>query len=202
MSTAVIPIREQTRAVVRALLAQTAMEQFAAHGYAETTVDDVAAAAGVSRRTLFNYFGSKEELALSGLAEQGTAIAERLAERPVEEDLWLSIRASMSVLDEIETTAQRRLELVTLLFNNESLRAAHAEKQAGWQTLLAPLIEARLPDSEHRHLEARAIAATAITCLETASEEWARLRGQVDLFDLYDVAIEAVRAPCVRSRTQ
>lgn len=97
------------------------------------------------------------------------------------------------MLEEIETTAERRLEVVTFLFGNQSLRPGHAEKQARWQDLLAPLIEPRLPDSEHRALEARSIAAAAITCLQAALEEWARLGGRVDLFDLYDLAMRAVR---------
>src|SRR2546423_9934137 len=45
------PLREQTRSVVRSLLARTAIELFAAQGYDKTTLDEVAAAAGVSRRT-------------------------------------------------------------------------------------------------------------------------------------------------------
>jgi len=187
------PIREQTRAVVRSLLAQTALELFAAKGYDDTTVEEVAAAAGVSRRTLFNYFRNKEDLALSGLSEQGELIAERLAERPADEDLWASLRASFQVLEEIEGTSEGRLEIVTLLFGNESLRAGHAEKQARWQDLLAPLIEPRLPDSARRSFEARAIAAAAITCLQAAYEEWVRLRGQAEVFDLYDTAVQAVR---------
>ena len=65
------PLREQTRSVVRSLLARTAIELFAAKGYDDTTLEEVAAAAGVSRRTLFNYFRNKEDLALSGLSEQG-----------------------------------------------------------------------------------------------------------------------------------
>ncbi|MBT2538701.1 TetR/AcrR family transcriptional regulator [Arthrobacter sp. ISL-69] len=64
--TEVDPIREQTRAVVCSLLARTALELFAAKGYDDTTVDEFAAAAGVSRRTLFNYFRTKDDLALSG----------------------------------------------------------------------------------------------------------------------------------------
>ena len=186
-------LREQTRSVVRSLLARTAAELFAANGYDDTTLDEVAAAAGVSRRTLFNYFRNKEDLALSGLAEQGELIAARFAERPADEDPWVSLRAAFQVLEEIEITAERRLEMVTLLFGNETLRAGHAEKQARWQDLLAPLIEPRLPGSDHRALEARAIAAAAITCLQAATEEWMRLGGRGDQFGLYDTAVRAIR---------
>lgn len=188
-------LREQTRAVVRSLLARTALDLFAEKGFANTTIDDIAAAAGVSRRTLFNYFRSKEDLALGSLSEQGELIAARFAERPTDEDVWDSLRAAFQVLDEIDVAVERRIDMVTLLFGdgNESLRAGHAEKQARWQNLLAPLIEPRLPKSAHRSLEARAIAAAAITCLQTANEEWARLRGKGDVFDLYDRALQAVR---------
>jgi len=189
------PLREQTRSVVRSLLARTAIELFAAQGYDNTTLDEVAAAAGVSRRTLFNYFRSKEDLALSSLAEQGELIAARLAQRPAEEDAWTALRAAFGVLEEIDMTAERRLEFITLLFGNDSLRAGHAEKQARWQDLFAPLIEPRLPASGHRTLQARTIAAAAIVCLQVANEEWVRLGGQADMLDLYDAAVQAIRHP-------
>lgn len=193
MTQKVVPLREQTRAVIRSLLANTALELFAAQGYDNTTVEEVAVAAGVSRRTLFNYFRNKEDLALSSLSEQGELIAARFAEQPAEEDVWTSLRAAFQVLEEIEMSAKDRLEIVTLLFDNESLRAGHAEKQARWQDLLAPLIEPRLSDSKYRALEARAIAAAGITCLQAANEEWVRLRGNADIAELYDTAVRAVR---------
>lgn len=132
---------------------------------------------------------------LSGLSEQGELIAARFAQRPADEDPWASLRAAFHVIEEIETTAERRLEMMTLLFGNESLRAGHAEKQARWQDLLAPLIEPRLPDSDHRTLQARATAAAAIICLQVASQEWVHLGGKVDLLGLYDTAVRAVRRP-------
>jgi AcrR family transcriptional regulator len=189
------PLREQTRSVIRSLLARTAIELFAAKGYDNTTLDEVAAAAGVSRRTLFNYFRSKEDLALISLYERGELIAARLAERPADEDPWTALRAAFQSLEEIGMTPEARLEFITLLFGNESLRAGHAEKQARWQELFAPLIEPRLPDSDRRTLQARAIAATAIACLQVANEEWVRLRGQAAMLDLYDIAVQAIRRP-------
>ncbi|MEU1018413.1 TetR family transcriptional regulator [Streptomyces sp. NPDC005898] len=188
-------IRAQTRSVVRSLLARTAIELFGTKGFDNTTLDEVAAAAGVSRRTLFNYFRNKEDLALSGLDEQGELIAAHLAERPADEDAWTALRAAFQVLEEIDMTAEGRLEFITLLFGNDSLRAGHAEKQARWQDLFAPLIEPRLPDSDRRTLQARAIAAAAISCLQAANEEWVRLGGQADMFDLYDTAVRAIRRP-------
>lgn len=181
--------------MVRSLLARTAIELFAAKGFDNTTLDEVAAAAGVSRRTLFNYFRNKEDLALSGLDEQGELIAARLAERPADEDAWTALRAAFQVLEEIAMPAEGRLEFITLLFGNDSLRAGHAEKQARWQDLFAPLIEPRLPDSDRRTLQARAIAAAAIVCMQAANEEWVRLGGQADMFDLYDIAVQAIHRP-------
>jgi AcrR family transcriptional regulator len=48
-------------------IALVALRHFDAHGYEETTMDDIAAAAGVSRRTLFRYFPSKPALVWGGM---------------------------------------------------------------------------------------------------------------------------------------
>jgi AcrR family transcriptional regulator len=169
------------------------MELFTANGYESTKVEDVAAAAGVSRRTLFNYFRGKEDLALSGLAEQGDVIAARFAERPAGEGVWQSLRAAFQSLEEIQISPESRLEVMTLVFENESLRAGHAEKRARWEGVLTPLIQARLPRPDGNAFEARAIAAAAIACLQVASEEWVRMGGRASLIDLYDDAVRAVR---------
>jgi AcrR family transcriptional regulator len=49
-------------ATTRAEVAHVALELFAARGYEETTLDDVAAAVGVSRRTLFRYYDAKPDM--------------------------------------------------------------------------------------------------------------------------------------------
>lgn len=195
MADGVKPIREQTRSVVRSLLARTALEVFTQKGYDNATVDEIAAAAGVSRRTLFNYFGSKEELALSGLAEQGEVIAARLAEQPVDEDIWVSLHEAFRVLDEIEVAPESRLKVTRLVFENDTLRAGHAEKHARWEAVLVPEIARRLPTSDRPVFDARAIAGAAISCLQAATEEWVRLGGRIELLCLYDDAVEAVRRP-------
>ncbi|MFE9320675.1 TetR/AcrR family transcriptional regulator [Nocardia sp. NPDC052278] len=194
MSRSAIPIREQTRTVVRSLIAQAAFTLFADKGFDSTTIEEVAAAAGVSRRTLFNYFKNKEDLALSGLSEQGNVIAARFAELPADEDVWTSLRTSFHVLEEIDSTPERRLQFAQFIFGHDSLRAGHLEKQARWQDLLTPLIEERLPQGPHRKLQAQAIAAAALACLHVAMVQWSRSEGRDNVFDLYDAAVAAVRS--------
>ena len=61
---------ERSRRAARAEVARVGVALFLERGFDATTMDDVAAAAGVSRRTLFRYFGSKEEVALGHLTQR------------------------------------------------------------------------------------------------------------------------------------
>jgi AcrR family transcriptional regulator len=55
-------VREQKKRETQRLLTQTGMRLFLDQGYNETTLDQIAAQAGVSRRTIFSYFASKEDI--------------------------------------------------------------------------------------------------------------------------------------------
>jgi len=70
-------LRERRRAQTRAEIAQAAMKLFLRNGFEETTADEIAAAAGVSRATFFNYFPQKE-LILADFASSRAARVEQL----------------------------------------------------------------------------------------------------------------------------
>ncbi len=186
-------LREQTRGVLRSSVGRSALDLFVKRGYDKTTLDEVAATAGVSRRTLFNYFQSKEDLVLSGLAEQGDQLAERFASRPPGEDPWMPLRFAFHGLTEIHASSPDYLRVMRLLFGNDALRAGHAEKQAMWRARLAPLVAERLPRSPHLPLQADAVVATAVACLHAALAEWVRRDGRGDPLVLYDIAVDTVR---------
>src|SRR6266513_4552741 len=103
-----MPVRERTRRAVRGELAQLAVGLFVEKGYDETTIDDLAAAAGMSKRTFFRYFASKEELVMGKYEILGEQLAEDLANRPADEPLWASMRQVFGrVADHVENDARR-----------------------------------------------------------------------------------------------
>lgn len=75
-------IRARKKAETRTRIAETAARLFAAHGYDDVTVADVARAAEVAEKTVYNYFPTKESLALDRDEEEIARLVALLRDRP------------------------------------------------------------------------------------------------------------------------
>lgn len=62
-------LRAAQKEMTRRLLLSTALETFEAKGFAATTVDDIASAAGTTRVTFYSYFPSRSDLMKELIAE-------------------------------------------------------------------------------------------------------------------------------------
>jgi AcrR family transcriptional regulator len=76
-------LRERKKRLMRRQLSDTAAELFMARGFDAVRVADVAAACGVSEKTVFNYFPTKEALVLDRLEATVTALRTGLADASV-----------------------------------------------------------------------------------------------------------------------
>jgi AcrR family transcriptional regulator len=85
-------LRERKKRETRDALTQAALELFVERGYDETTLAEIAAAAGVSTRTIFAYFPSKEDILFCGMGGMREALARALAERPAGTDALTALR--------------------------------------------------------------------------------------------------------------
>lgn len=180
-------LRRRARDAVRAEIAETAFELFTERGFDETTVDEVAAAAGLSRRSFFRYFASKEDAVLGVLNAVGDAIAAELATRPADEPPWTSLRRALDVL--VTTYAGDRevaLARFRLIYQTPALRTTHLDKQDRWLGSLAEALAARLGVDPEQDPGPQLLAAAALVALDVASRRWLASEGRADLATLLD----------------
>lgn len=164
-------------------------------GYEETTVDDICAAAEISRSTFFRYFPSKDEALFGTFDDAGERLRHALAARPPGEPPWVAMRRALDVLIErYEAHDERIRRLTRLMVGTPSLSAWHREKNARWQELLRPEIARRLgadpaDDSDPR---AHAVIAAALGCVEAALAAWTSDARPQPLATILDRAMGAV----------
>lgn len=130
-------LRERTREAVRQQLLDTALTLFVDQGYEATTVEEIAAAAGMSKRSFFRYFGTKEDLILRKQDRQGEQFAQALRERPAAEPLWTSLRRMFDdvvayMSDPDKAASAQEIQRITQ--SSDTLRAAYLDRMLRTQT--------------------------------------------------------------------
>jgi len=166
-----LTLRDHARGAVREEVMRQAWLLFSAQGFEATTVDQIAAAAGMSRRTFFRYFAGKDELILDKLLEVGDRLADALAARPADEAAWPALRAAFDVVvtaqDQSPEPSRR---LGRLLRDEPGTRGTMEERRRRWTDTLGPLVAERLP--ERRLAAGRAVAGAALACYDAATDAW------------------------------
>jgi len=87
-----VGLRETKKAATHQHIAEAAMRLFATRGFERVTVGDVAAEAGVSEKTVFNYFPTKEDLFYDEVPERARRLAEAIRSRPEGEPIIAALR--------------------------------------------------------------------------------------------------------------
>ena len=183
---------QRSRTAAYAEITAVAMGLFLEQGFEQTTIDQIAAAAGISRRSFFRYFGTKEDIVLGDLASEGERARDALESVPLSVGPWEAIRQILGTIHALDAEPGTTLKIARMMYETPSLRARSIEKHLSWQSLLVPNIRLRIAGDSS--MAAGAIVATAIACLDVAGEAWVRSNGQDDLAELYDQAVRAVRA--------
>jgi AcrR family transcriptional regulator len=190
-------LRERTRQAVRAELVQVALGLFLEHGFEATTVEQIATAAGISRRSFHRYFATKDDVLTQALSHIGDKIASELADRPVQEPPWTALRRAFDTLTVSMSEDLRALPLTRIMLTSSGLEAG--DSRTSWQIGLAAVLLRRpatvVDDVEHS-LQADALAGSAIACMRTAQRAWVESDGNESLARLLDLAMSAV-APLV-----
>jgi len=164
-------LRERKRHDTSKRIIEGGLRLFVKHGYEGTTVDAITEAAGVSRRTFFHYFRSKEDILLaahdSGFRE---ALRPTLLEAsPDQPPLDAVERCLIKLASRYET--RESVVYDRLMQSTEALRA---RKEAVFVDAEKILLEAmcELWPSPGRRDELRLVAMVAMGTLRLALEKW------------------------------
>ena len=129
----------------RRAVTRTALELFAERGFEETTVDDIADALGVSRRTLFRYFGSKNDMAWGDfgwvLARLRRCLDATGPDEPLHEAVGRAVIESNRYEDDQLPELRIRMRLITGV---PALQAHSALRYAEWRAVIAEFVARRL----------------------------------------------------------
>ncbi|WP_435736394.1 TetR/AcrR family transcriptional regulator [Cellulosimicrobium sp. PMB13] len=184
---------ERSRQQAYAEIAAVAMDLFLVKGFEQTTIDEIVAAAGISRRSFFRYFGTKEDVALGRFVADGGVLRAELERRPEDEDVWASLRGALFALERKAADKDRLLAISRMMYGTPSLRARSIEKHLRWYDDLVPEVERRLGAGPDQALRAKAVVGCVITCLDLAGEAWTRDGAVRPLATYYDAALGAIR---------
>jgi AcrR family transcriptional regulator len=138
-------IARQKQEVVRGALARAAEALFVSNGFEQTTIEQIARAAGVSRRTFFRYFESKEDVLAHHADQLGEHLYAALAARPLREPPLVAIRHAL--VPAVEAGLENRDVLrctIRLLRETTSLRRIVMARQNRLEERVAGLMARRL----------------------------------------------------------
>ncbi|MCW2543252.1 MAG: regulatory protein TetR [Frankiales bacterium] len=129
----------------RAELEQVALELFAARGFDATTVDDIAEAAGIARRTFFRYFASKNDIVWGDFDGALDELRANLQRVPDEVPLMTAVTDAVVAFNHLPAgaEAQHRLRM-TMVLHTPALQAHSTLRYAGWRAVIAEFAGRRL----------------------------------------------------------
>lgn len=146
MTDARVPGRR--RSTTHASIVAVALDLFTRHGYGPTSVDQIAEAADISRRTLFRYFPGKAAIAWGEFDAQIAAMRRYLAHVATETPLRDALSDSLvefNTFPDSETAVHR--QRMQLLLGVDELQAHSALMYTDWRTAVAEFVAERRSES-------------------------------------------------------
>lgn len=195
-------LRERKKQRAQAELARVALERFAARGFDAVTVEEIADAADISRRTFFRYFPTKEDVLFARRREQTEVLRELLARQPGE-GAWAAVRRALLALAEDHMAQRERvLREHALLAQTPSLLARDLEWDRRAQEALAAALEGGAARDAASRRRARLCAGALVGALRIVIEDWIASGAKGDLAKRGEEALDLLSplAPKERAR--
>ncbi|RAY17031.1 mycofactocin system transcriptional regulator [Actinomadura craniellae] len=182
------------RVTSRAALERLAFELFARQGFDETTVDDIATAAGIGRRTFFRYFSSKNDLVWGDFEDQLRKLRTLLERTDPDTPMMDAVRRAVVEFNRFDPTdVPWHRQRMQLILGVPTLQADATLRYISWRAVITGFVAERtgLPASA---MIPRLAGNVVLAASVAAYEHWLSDEGTAALSDLMDEAIRQVGA--------
>lgn len=185
-------LRERTRRAVRAEIAQVALDLFVRKGFDETTVEEIADSAGMTKRSFFRYFPTKEDVVFDGIDLTGEKVVAGIAARPPEEDPWAALHHVLRAWQDEIHAGEQAFATLRLIQTTPALVGGLHHRRTEWRRRVSEALRTRSgADIDAYTADLLTNAATAV--LDAVSGEWVRSGGKADRAALLDEGFGRVR---------
>ncbi len=177
-------LRARKRQATEDALVAAAMARFTTHGFDETSVDVIAEDAGVSRRTFFRYFPTKEAVFFHRQRQRLAAFADALEHDA--NDPWEAVRGVLRRFAKAyEAERKQLLAERRVLAGSRTLMAVELQVDQEWEGQMARTLAASRPA-----IEADVLAGAVVGAVRAVLRHWYEADGRLDLEAAGDRALE------------
>jgi AcrR family transcriptional regulator len=203
-------LQARKQQLVRDAIWDAAVELFIEKGFDETTVDDIAEAAGVSRRSFFRYFSSKNDLMSRAVLSYGTSLTDTVRACPASHSLQEVFREAVRKVAKQSAPGPRTRRIMSIAATYPAAREAQQARLAEVQDDLAEAFAERItrkgPGDPIPHL----LAGLTLSTLHATFRMWFHSGEEQDISRIADAvlaelnelvcnAVHAARRPSKKS---
>lgn len=158
--------------VVQDAIWNAAIDLFGEKGFDETTVDDIASAAGVSQRTFFRYFASKSDLMGQGMQTYGELLRTAIKASVKSAGAFEVLRGAVLNVAATVASYPRTRDVIAVVSKYPAARDAQQSRMAEVEQNVAQAFASRMKKNRENQLASRLLAALTLTILNETMRLW------------------------------
>ena len=167
-------IQKRKRLLVRDTIWDAAIVLFDKRGFDQTTVDEIATAAGVSRRSFFRYFASKDDLLAQGMITYGEWLGQAIEACPRNWTVREVIRKATADAAEMITAQPRTRQVIRILERSAAARHAQDSPMSIVELRVTQAFSCRLQTRGKNDFKPRLLALVTLSIMKAAVSVWSR----------------------------
>ena len=165
-------LQSRKRQLVRDAIYDAAIDLFAKNGFDETTVEEVADAAGISRRSFFRYFESKDDLLALNTLTCGEVVRGAVASSPAGLGILDVVREAVLAGGMFTEKQEHTRQIIDIAQRSATARQAHQSRLMEVEEKLTSAYSTRLRSAAQFSLKPFLLSAMTMAILNAATVSW------------------------------